>query len=293
MARAVTEEDHIIKELPKIIEWMEALGLPARNSRYARYERHINKFYREGRDPLSEEGKQLFKELNQAYRECVDIYLVHKCFVDEKHPNFITTLSKVLKGQDVPDLDVAGASRNFLFELLVAARFRSAGYAIDFDDTSDVVAKRDGVIVRAECKRLVSEAQLEKRINFAADQLEKAMTRADEKAVGIVYSDVSSCVLPGVLQVVETADAADHEIRAALRRFLLRNGNLVESLNQKHIDVLYATCLVGTLPIWSRDFVLHTSSATEVRAAIDLSDEKYEQLEKVLAGFDETFVRHF
>ena len=293
MAKAVVNEDHIMKELPKIIAWMEALGLRARNSRYARYEEHINKFYRDRLDPLSEEGKQFFKELNQAYRECIDIYLVYKCFEHVRHSNFIVTLSEVLMGKDVPDLEVAGASRNYLFELLVAARFHLAGYAIDFGDTSDVVAKRDGVVVRAECKRLVSERQLEKRINYAADQLATALAKADEKAVGIVYIDVSNCVLPDLRQVVETGDDAEQEMKAAVRRFLVRNANRVETLNQKHIGVSYATCLVGTLPIWSRDFVLHTSASTEVRAAKNLSDEKYEQLQKVLAGFDKTFTKLF
>lgn len=293
MPKAVTNEDHIMKELPKIIAWMVALGLPARNSRYARYEEHINKFYRDGHNPLSEEGKQFFKEMNQAYRECIDIYLVYKCFEHVRHPNFIATLSKVVAGKDAPDLEVAGASRNFLFELLVAARFHLAGYAIDFDDTSDVVAKRDGLVVRAECKRLVSEKQLEKRINHAADQLATAMAKADEEAVGIVYIDVSSCVLTGLRQVVKTGDEAEQEMKAAVRRFLVRNANLVETLNRKHIDVSYATCLIGTLPIWSLDFVLHTSSSTEVRAAETLSDRKYEKLQKVLAGFDETFTKLF
>lgn len=57
MANAVANEG----QLPKIIAWMDALGLPARNSRYARYEGHINKFFRDGLNPLSEEGKQFFQ----------------------------------------------------------------------------------------------------------------------------------------------------------------------------------------------------------------------------------------
>ncbi|ROZ78775.1 hypothetical protein EEB15_03540 [Ramlibacter sp. WS9] len=289
----MVNEDQITKELHNIIAWMTALGLPARNSRYARYEEHINKFYRPGLDLLSKKGRQFLKELTEAYRECIDIYLVYKCFQHVRHPNFISKLSKVVSGNDVPDLEVAGASRNFLFELLVAARFHLAGYAIDFDDTSDVVAKRDGLVVRAECKRLASEKQLKKRINKAADQLAAAMTEVKEEVVGIVCLDVSSCVLSGLSQVVETVDDADKEIRAALRRFLVRNANLIETLNRKHIDVSYATCLIGTLPIWSRDFVLHASASTEVRAAETLCDKKYERLKRVLAGFDETFTKVF
>jgi hypothetical protein len=63
--------------------------------------------------------------------------------------NFVSTLSKVVKGKDVPGLNAAGASRNFLFELPVAACFHLAGYAIDFDDADDVVARRDGLVARS------------------------------------------------------------------------------------------------------------------------------------------------
>ncbi len=97
-----------------------------------------------------------------------------------------------------------------LFELLVAARFHLADDTIDFDDTSDVVAKRDGLVVRAECKRLVSGKQLEKRINYATDQLAKAMAKTDEEALGIVFIDVSSC-MTSVRLVVMNGDSSTVE----------------------------------------------------------------------------------
>ena len=293
MARAVTNEDRIMKELPRVIEWMSALGLPARNSRYARYDEHINKFFRSGLNPLSDEGRQLFKELSQAYREYVDIYVVYQCFEHVRHPNFIDKLSKVVEGQDVPDLQFAGASRNYLFELLVAARFHLAGYEIDFDESSDVVALRDGLVVRAECKRLASEKQLEKRVYSAADQLAKAIAANSGEVIGIVYIDVSSCLVADVKQQVDTADDAEREMAVAMQNFLIRNANKIEELNRKHINISYATCLIGTLPIWSKDLVLHSSSITAVRAAETLSDMRFEQLQKVLAYFDETLIKLF
>ncbi|WP_295751537.1 hypothetical protein [Undibacterium sp.] len=147
----------------------------------------------------------------------------------------------------------------------MTARFHSPGYTLDLDDTSDVVARRDGLVVCVECKRLASEKQLEKRINGAADQLKLAMEKSGEEAVGIIYIDVSSCVLSDVLQQVETADEAGQEMTPAVRQFLARNENLVETLNRKDINVSYTTCL-GTLTIRSRrDFVLHTSASTAVR----------------------------
>lgn len=116
-----------------------ALGLPARNSRYAGYDECIEKFFRDRPDTLQDGGNRLFRELSLAYSECIDIYFVYRCFGEIRHPNFIEKMSRVVAGRDVPELEEAGASRDFLFELLVAARFQLAGYNIDFDEKTDVV----------------------------------------------------------------------------------------------------------------------------------------------------------
>lgn len=293
MTNAITSDASIMKELPKIIAWMEALGLSAGNSRYSRYEKIINKFYAKELDPSSDEGKQCFTELTQAYRECTDIYLVYKCFAHVTHPNFLAKMKKVIKGQEVPNLKDAGTSRDFLFELLVAARFQLAGYTIDFDETTDVVAIRGVLVVRVECKRIGSEARLGERIAEAANQLTKPMVKARLNVINIIYVDISSCVLADVSQLVETAKDAKCEMQAVTVRFLQRNARLVETLNEKYIDISHGTCLIATLPIWSRDFVMHTTAATQVRAAEKLSDEKYGMLQNALADFDDTFTKLF
>lgn len=293
MSRAETNEDVILKKLPEIISWLVALGLSAGNSRYARYDKIIEKFFRDRPDTLQDGGNQLFQDLSLAYRECIDIYAVYRCFSETRHQNFIEKLSKVVAGRDVPELGEAGTSRNFLFELLVAARFQLAGYDIDFDEKTDVVARRDGITVRVECKRIASEKKLSTRIDEAADQLSKASTKVDEKVVGLIYVDVSSCIVESVQREVDTHDDALREVKRELRRFLVRNSVAVEAANQKHLGVSYATCLIATLPIWTHDFVMQTVSCTDVRAATDLSDEKFEELEKVLYGFDQSFTKLF
>jgi hypothetical protein len=293
MSRAETNEDVILKRLPEIISWLVALGLPAGNSRYARYEEIIEEFFRNRPDTLQDSGNQLFLELSLAYRECIDIFAIYRCFSGIRHHNFIEKPSKVVAGRDVPELGEAGTSRNLLFELLVASRFQLAGYDIDFDEKTDVVARRDGITVRVECKRLASEKKLRTRIDEAADQLSKASTKVHEKVVGLIYVDVSSCIVESVQREVDTHDDAVREIERELRRFLVRNAASVEAVNQKHLDVSCATCLIATLPIWTHDFVMQTVSCTEVRAATDLSDERFEELKKILYGFDQSFMTLF
>ncbi|WP_341644630.1 hypothetical protein [Thauera sp. SDU_THAU2] len=178
--------------------------------------------------------------------------------------------------------------------MLVAARFQHAGYTIDFDEKTDVVARRDGIKVHIECKRLTSEKQLNKRIGEAADQLSKAPTKVGEKVAGLIFLDVSSCIIESVPRDVDTANDAEREVKRELQRFLSRNAAKTETANQKYLDVSYATCFSTALPIWTRcDFVMQTVSPMDVRAAESLSDERFEKLKQVLSGVDQSFTEIF
>jgi len=290
MTRTEINEGVILTQLPEIISWLVELGLPAANSRFARYDKIIEKFFRDRSDTLLDGGSQRFRDLSLAYRECFDIWIVYMCFKNTRHLNFIEKLSKVVAGQDVPELGDAGASRNYLLELLVAARFQQAGYAIDFDHKTDVVARRDGITVRVECKRLTSENKLITRIREAADQLLEAPTNFGEKVVSLIFVDVSSCIIENVAWEVDTANDARREMDRELLRFLSRNAAKIEAANQKYLDVSHGTCLSATLPIWTRlDVVLQTVSKIDVRAADNLSDERFDELNKVLSGIGHAF----
>lgn len=292
MTRAEVNGDVISKKLPEIISWLGELGLSAANSRFARYEKIIEKFFRDRPDTLQDGGNQRFRELSLAYRECLDIWIIYACFKGTRHLNFIEKLSKVVAGQDVPEPGESGESRNYLLELLVAARFQLAGYAIDFDEKTDVVARRDGITVRLECKRLASENKLITRIGEAADQLLKAPSKFGEKVVGLIFVDISSCIIESVSWEVETADDALREVNLELQRFLSRNAAKIETANQKYLDVSYGTCLSATLPIWTRsDFVMQTVSHINVRLAEKLSDERLTELDNVLSRIDHSFTK--
>lgn len=282
-----------MRDMPAVIAWMTTLGLPASKSRYARYDKHIKQFYGVETDLLSEQGQRSWANLTHAYRECVDIYLVFKCFEHLRHPKFVSKLWEVVSGEDLPDPTSGGASRNYLFELLVAARFSLAGYRIDFDDTSDVVAKRDDLVIRAECKRIVSEKQLRKRIKEAAEQLARKMATDIEPTIGVIFIDVSGCVISDINPVVNTRLDARSDMNAAVGRFVHRNAKLIEQLNHRYLRVSHGVCLSGTASIWTRDLVLHTCVSSGVRAAAALSDAKYHQLQRSLGNFDTTFEKLF
>ncbi|AVJ27351.1 hypothetical protein [Achromobacter spanius] len=294
MSKLEINGDFIVRQLPGIISWLVSLGLPAANSRYARYDKIIKNFFRNRPDTLHDGGNQLFRDLSLAYRESVDIYIVYRCFKDVRHPMFIEKLSHVVAGQDVPEPGEAGASRNYLFELLIAARFQLAGYDIDFEEKTDVVARRNGHTVRIECKRLSSENKLNARINEAANQLSQAVKKVDERVVGLIYIDVSSFIVEKVKWEVNTRDEALHEVKRALKLFLGDYGRTVEAANKKHLGVSFATCFTAVVPIWTRsDLTMQTVLHTDVLAASDLPDEKFQLLNEVVFGTDHGFKHLF
>jgi len=286
MSNADVSETAILEELPNIIAWLSELGLPSTNCRYARYERIINEFYKEHPHARVDGGQQAFRELSLAYSECIYIYVVYTSFKKLRDAGLIERLSKVVTGRDVPKVDEAGQSRDFVFELLVAARFHQAGYTIDFGQKTDVVAHRDGITVRVECKRITSEKKLQERVDKAASQLAEAKAIDGEKVIGLIYVDVSGCIVEEVRVEVVTRQQAADELNKALRTFLKKNMMELEALNTKHLDLSHGTCLTATLPIWTHDFTMHAVSATEVRAAEALSDEKFDELRRALEGFD-------
>lgn len=145
-----------------------------------------------------------------------------------------------------------------------------------------------------ECKRLSSEKQLKKRIDEAAEQLSKAPKNIGEKVIGLIFVDVSSCIAVSVQSDVNTADDAKREVNRELKFFLSRNADKVEAANRKYVDVSHATCFSATLPIWTRcDYVMQTVSQIDVRAAATLSDERFNELEKVLSGVEQSLTEIF
>ncbi len=63
MSKPDFTDDAMMGKLPEIISWLESLGVPARNSRYARYEKHIDQFFETSPDERPDGGDQSAWEL--------------------------------------------------------------------------------------------------------------------------------------------------------------------------------------------------------------------------------------
>ena len=114
-----------------------------------------------------------------------------KCMAD-----FEATLRRAIGGSATYGLDQDQTPRNFLFQLECAVTLLSAGANLLEHETGDLEASVAGINVLGECKRLSSDAQLERRVREGIQQISNRREDGDEK-VGLVFVDVTTLANKG------------------------------------------------------------------------------------------------
>lgn len=282
----------ILKEMPRVLEWLKEKGLNALNSRYSRYEKDIDQFF-SCTAPTSTDGRTKFDKLTNSYIECLNIVLIHRAFRDEKSQGFVDRLSKVADGQDHPDASSEGSSRDYLFELLIAARMSLSGYKIDFNKVTDVVAKDDDFLIFGECKRLSSEKKFEENFKKAGKQIAAQAEGVPQRVYGLVFLDVSSC-LDGIPKTeLPSVEAAQREIHESVEAFVAKNSSKIEQLAERFSGVSLGVCLIGQAPLWKKDGTLYMATRTRVVAPQSLSDKDFDSLKKIMGRFSSSMLGGF
>ena len=107
-------------------------------------------------------------------------------------------LKRVLGGPAVPTDETARSSdpRNVLFELALGAQVEVSGQLVKHGEHPDVAVPLRRRDVLVQCKRVLSEKQLEKNMKDAAGQLQDDFDQARRSSVGLVAIDVSRIVNP-------------------------------------------------------------------------------------------------
>lgn len=279
----------VLHQMPDVLNWLKSFGFKSLCTRCSRYVKYIDTFFTEN-NPDSEEGRTAFELLTKSYKECLEIVIIKTVFEEEKSNGFKTRLRKVITGIDHLTNTPTSESRDYLFELLVAARFTRAGYAVDFDHLTDIVACKEELIVYFECKRISSEKRFEENFNTAGKQLEREMKKTPDSKHGLIFIDVSSILSEGIPKIeINDELVAKQFLDVAMNQFVARQAHYIESINSKHIDHSLGVCLFGSVSMWTKDFVLYSVTNMDVRASEQLCDSKFSNLEKVLHKFESAF----
>lgn len=275
----------ILSEMPEVIRWLESLELSVLSSRFSRYTKHIEAFFNEP-NPLTDTARDKFDKLTAAYHECLNIVIIKSIFENEPSVGFKNKLSKVVTGSDFLTDSPKQEARNYFFELLVSAKLSECGYEIDFNSLTDVVAQKNKLTVFIECKRIFSEKSFEKNFKEAGKQLKARSVKNTSTNFGLIFIDVSNCIsndLPR--KEVQNKMSAKNHLEYAMQKFVDRQSNLIESLNERFSEESLAVCLFGQGSIWTTDAVLYQATKTDVRARSSMDDAEFNMLNLLLKGY--------
>lgn len=217
-----------------------------------------------------------------------------KVFENERNESFTKKLKEIIKGQDHLEKSSVCSARNYLFELVVAARFHKAGYTIEWGGITDVVALKGSRRVLIECKKIVSEKRFEENFNKAGAQLKREIDVKKSLISGLVFIDVSSCLendLPN--REVANADIAQLYLEQAMKMFVKRNSFHIERLNRKYKKESLGLCLYGQSCIWTKDLTQYICTKIDVRTDSNQSDVKFNELKSILSGIENSFADMF
>jgi hypothetical protein len=144
-----------VKKIYQVEAWLNARKLNHQNTRFF----WAKKWLLEGIE-LGEIEEEKMVRFQWALQELDDYVQLHNHLGDESHERFISTLRRSFKGPAEIKDETGGASiagRNYMFELVVAARLKQVGFDLYFDGDADATLNIDGTRVYVECKQALGE----------------------------------------------------------------------------------------------------------------------------------------
>jgi len=205
---AMTLPSHSMETLTERLRRFEELcakhDVVTRNTRIDRYRRYLEQLPPKGPkgweldrgifiDPPNSPIEHGPDRLLYVLREVHELTWIGEGLRDAHTRGLADKLQIVVRGADFAALDRNTASRNTQFELRIASYLGRAGYRLDFESLTDIVATCGLTTYYVECKRVASAAQLTRRIKEALNQIEERKPKSGfvHGRHGVVAVDVT------------------------------------------------------------------------------------------------------
>lgn len=213
------------------MDWMTSLGMPFSKTRFGEYKRTIDLFSN-GDFDNEKESEELFHKLLNAHGEVSEIVRIHDQLKDNDGGDFIEQLKKVTGGQEFRNISSKDQSRDFSFELSMAARFIKGGFEVVLNKLADIEATKNGCHkVYVECKRIKSRSKISSNVKKANEQLRKRISRdRSSQSRGLVAINVNELINPNNSMIVSpTTDSFQVFNSRNLDRFVVDNERDINS----------------------------------------------------------------
>lgn len=203
--------------------WLESKGI---NVNPTRYQKSRKMALKGGSKNIKEDFDILW-----ACAELHDLCEIHSHLSCIDSAKLIDSLRKSVKGPELLSLEADdGGSihgRNFTFELYTAARLARAGLEVGFDTDADMKFSIGTNGVHVECKRVISENNMDSLIFDAIKQIDKRCVGSDTDR-GVVAVSVSRLVYKAVSQAMKGTAAIIEELQSDMRNNSAKWGQLIQ-----------------------------------------------------------------
>ena len=174
-----------LDKINQVESWLEEHGLKVHNTRYTGAKKLLSQGVHAGE--IDEDQMVAFQ---WALLELDDYLQIYESLRNVMHRRFLDTLAKSLKGAHQNKHEgQAVAGRNFMFELVLAAKLAQLGFDVSFDGDADATLKIDKFIIYVECKQPLGEnmdALLKDAFKQIRNRCEQAVAMENEFGIGAI-----------------------------------------------------------------------------------------------------------
>lgn len=194
----------VYDEFEKASEWLVLCGVHYSKSRINKYKEILSKLAdAQKANSLFDIGEDdiTFVEFMNSAQEAEEVISIYRGLSQIDSDLFQDRLVKILKGTEFRVDELHNShGRDIAFELLVAAKFVTSGFSVDFGTEADLKVKYKDITLFVECKRIKSKKKVQRRIKEALKQLHKRYKTASDpsSSKGLLSLSIGSIINPGM-----------------------------------------------------------------------------------------------
>lgn len=195
----VVEAEKMLKSYNQVVDWLNSIGFIYSRTRFGGYKKIIESFLSELKEISVTEFESRLHEYLNAHSELVEITRIYNDVSTYQELSYYTDqMKKVMSGQPFRNHSAKDQSRDYAFELTMAARFIRGGYKAELNQLADIVVTKDNSPkIYVECKRIKSIKKISANVGAANEQLKKRLSLDNSsKSKGLVAINVNDILNP-------------------------------------------------------------------------------------------------
>jgi len=230
--------------------WLESHGVRVNLTRFQKYKEQLAR-------PLqvTQSSQDISADLGLlwAHAELHDLLEIYTCLKDIRDSKFVENLKKIATGPTLLDDEKSDGGnihgRSFTFELYTAARLVRAGYPVSFKSLADTNFMIDNTLIHVECKRAVSENNVDQLIHRANEQIaERCREYPNINQRGIVAVSITRLVWKAFEQNAKGVHADVGELRLIMIAMLNKWAPLIIGRFKRYAPTTIAILLHYKMP---------------------------------------------